>query len=138
MLLARAPTVDVGKCAAGAELQRWVMFLSLANKRPQPTTSGSQSRDTTNSMKRLFGIGGEQAPTKSLDEVSETMDARSQHIDTKVKAIDHELLDLKKQMATAKGPGLTRLKQKAMMLLKQRKMLDGQCVPSPRLLPPPH
>jgi hypothetical protein len=88
-------------------------------------------------MKRLFGIGGEKAPTKTLDEVSETMDARGQHIDTKVKAIDHELLDLKKQMAVAKGPGLARLKQRAMMLLKQRKMLDAQCVPTHRFFPIP-
>jgi charged multivesicular body protein 5 len=77
-------------------------------------------------MKRLFGIGGEAAPVKSLDEVAETMDARSAHVDTKVKAIDHELMELKKQMAVVKGPGLTRLKQRAMMLLKQRKVLDQQ------------
>jgi hypothetical protein len=84
------------------------------------------SRTAINPMKRLFGIGADKAPQKSLDEVSEQMDARSGHLDTKVKAIDHELLELKKQMAVTKGPGLQRLKQRAMMLLKQRKVLDSQ------------
>jgi archaellum component FlaC len=77
-------------------------------------------------MKRLFGIGGDKAPEKTIDEVVEHMESRSSHVDSKVKAIDHELLELKKQMATTKGPGLQRLKQRAMMLLRQRKVLDQQ------------
>ena len=80
-------------------------------------------------MKRLFGIGGDKAPVKSLDEVSETMEARATHVDAKVKAIDHELLELKKQIQATKGPSLQRLKQRAMMLLKQRKVLDQQLAP---------
>jgi hypothetical protein len=91
-----------------------------------PKTELLQQNSSKHQMKRLFGLGGDKAPAKSLDEVSETMDARSAHVDTKVKAIDHELLDLKKQMAVTKGPGLQRLKQRAMMLLKQRKVLDTQ------------
>ena len=107
--------------AVGQSLLAW---LGLRDKRNVPKYGAFDPQPIT--MKRLFGIGADKAPTKSLDEVSETMDARSAHIDTKVKAIDHELLELKKQMAATKGPGLQRLKQRAMMLLKQRKVLDTQ------------
>ena len=37
-----------------------------------------------------------------------------------------QLNDLKKQMAVAKGSRLAQLKQKAMMVLKRRKMYDNQ------------
>jgi len=93
-----------------------------------------QPENQSSKMKRLFGIGGDKAPIKSLDEVAETMEQRGSHVDGKVKAIDHELLEIKKQLATAKGPGVTRLKQRAMMLLKQRKVLDQQFASPP--LPP--
>ncbi len=115
--------------AVGQSLLAW---LGLRDKRNVPKYGAFDPQPIT--MKRLFGIGADKAPTKSLDEVSETMDARSAHIDTKVKAIDHELLELKKQMAATKGPGLQRLKQRAMMLLKQRKVLDSQCVNLPHVV----
>ena len=54
------------------------------------------------------------------------MDARGKVIQGKVDECNVQLNELKKQMAVAKGSRLTQLKQKAMMVLKRRKMYENQ------------
>ena len=54
------------------------------------------------------------------------MDQRGKVIGTKIDECNTELAEIKKQMATAKGTRLKTLKQKALQILRRRKMYDGQ------------
>ncbi len=52
------------------------------------------------------------------------MDARTKVIQVKIDECNVQLNDLKKQMAVAKGTRLSSLKQKALQILRRRKMYD--------------
>ena len=52
------------------------------------------------------------------------MDQRGKVIQTKIDECNTQLADLKKQMATARGTGLNSLKQRALQVLRRRKMYD--------------
>lgn len=67
-----------------------------------------------------------EAPPPDMEEVSGRMDARMTNFQDKIKQIDQELATLKKQIKRAKGATKARLKRRAMMVLKRRKMLDQQ------------
>ena len=54
------------------------------------------------------------------------MDQRTKVIQAKVDECNVQLADLKKQMGTARGNGLKSLKQKALQVLRRRKMYDQQ------------
>ena len=54
------------------------------------------------------------------------MDARCKVIQVKVDECNVQLNELKKQMASAKGTRLNALKQKALQILRRRKMYDTQ------------
>ena len=54
------------------------------------------------------------------------MDSRGKVIQGKVDECNNELAKLKKEMATAKGTRLKTLKQKALQVLRRRKMYDTQ------------
>ena len=62
------------------------------------------------------------APT--LGETSAKLDQRGKVIQTKIDECNTQLADLKRQMATARGTGLNSLKQKALQVLRRRKMYD--------------
>ena len=87
-------------------------------------------------MDKLFGTGGskkkqQEAPKSqinapSLTETSGKLDQRGKVIQGKVDECNVQLQDIKKQMATAKGARLNSLKQKALQVLRRRKMYDQQ------------
>jgi hypothetical protein len=52
------------------------------------------------------------------------MDSRAKAIQVKVDECNQQLNELKVQMAAAKGQRLNALKQKALMVLRRRKMYD--------------
>jgi charged multivesicular body protein 5 len=66
------------------------------------------------------------APPPDMEEVSGRMDARMGTLQEKIKAMDLELAGLKKQIKRASGAAKVRLKKRAMMVLKRRKMIDAQ------------
>merc|ERR1711957_39152 len=81
------------------------------------------------SMDKLFGKSKPKAaPVQgpSLTETSEKLDGRSKVLQTKVDECNVQLATIKKEMAGAKGTKMGTLKQKAMMILKRRKMYDQQ------------
>ena len=47
-------------------------------------------------------------------------------IQTKIDECNTQLADIKKKMATARGSGLNSLKQRALQVLRRRKMYDQQ------------
>jgi len=78
-------------------------------------------------MKRFFGTKDKQ-PAVSLDEATKNMDVRVNSVDEKIKKLDQELFDLKGKMQKAR-PGTSThnmLKQKALKVLKQKKMYEQQ------------
>lgn len=68
----------------------------------------------------------EEPPPPDMDVVSGRMDARMSTLQDKIKKMDQELFQLKRQMKRAKGATKQRLMTRAKMVLKRRKMLDQQ------------
>ena len=77
-------------------------------------------------MKRLFGQKKNEAPAPTLADAGAKLDARGGVIDEKCKKLDGELLALRDQIQKTRGPQQERLKQRALQILKQKKMYDGQ------------
>eukprot|EP01110_Echinostelium_bisporum_P004972 TRINITY_DN22261_c0_g1_i1.p1 TRINITY_DN22261_c0_g1~~TRINITY_DN22261_c0_g1_i1.p1 ORF type:complete len:214 (-),score=49.22 TRINITY_DN22261_c0_g1_i1:48-689(-) len=79
-------------------------------------------------MRRLFGGNKNTAPPMTLEDASKKLDGRVTGIDERIKKLDSELLILKGQMAKTRpnSPSYNSLRQRAMRVLKQRKMYEAQ------------
>jgi len=78
-------------------------------------------------MNRIFGTGKPKAPPPNLTDVIANVDSRGDSIQKKVNMLDKELLKYKEQMKKMReGPSKNMVKQKAMRVLKQKKMYEGQ------------
>eukprot|EP01002_Notosolenus_urceolatus_P006471 NODE_2723_length_1053_cov_61.954183_g2271_i0.p1 GENE.NODE_2723_length_1053_cov_61.954183_g2271_i0~~NODE_2723_length_1053_cov_61.954183_g2271_i0.p1 ORF type:complete len:221 (+),score=49.11 NODE_2723_length_1053_cov_61.954183_g2271_i0:228-890(+) len=77
-------------------------------------------------MQRFFGKSKPQAPPPTLGETSERLDKRGNVLDSKITTLDQQLAQCRDEMGRARGPAKERIKQRAMQLLKQRKMYEGQ------------
>lgn len=78
-------------------------------------------------MNRLFGKNKEKVPPPNITDVVAGVDGRAETIEQKVAKLDVELKKLKDQMLKMReGPAKNGVKQKAMRLLKQRKMYESQ------------
>jgi charged multivesicular body protein 5 len=78
-------------------------------------------------MRRIFGVPKKPAepgpPPPSLTQASETIDKRVGLIDEKIRQCDEELKKYKSQMT---GPNATAVKNRAMTVLKRKKMYEAQ------------
>jgi charged multivesicular body protein 5 len=81
-------------------------------------------------MRRLFGRGDkpkeEAPPPPTLQDAGTRLQARGDTIDARIKKIDGDLMELRKQILATRGSTQERLKQRAMQLLKQKKMYEQQ------------
>lgn len=80
-------------------------------------------------MKRLFSFKKKKAapPPPSVEEASEKMNKRGDVINEKIKKLDAELCIYKEQLkSTRPGPSQNAIKARAMRVLKQKKMYEGQ------------
>ncbi|XP_051944184.1 charged multivesicular body protein 5 [Hippocampus zosterae] len=78
-------------------------------------------------MNRLFGRSKPRAPAPDLSQCIGNVDARGESIEKKISMLDAELFKYKEQMKKLKdGPSKNMVKQKAMRVLKQKKMYEGQ------------
>ena len=80
-------------------------------------------------MNKLFGAKKKvevkpEAPAVSLTETSSKLGERGDVVQHKVDACNKELVDIKKEMLNAKGMRKKTLQQKALHILKRRKMYD--------------
>lgn len=79
---------------------------------------------------RVFGrakAAAPEAPPPDLAAHQAAMGARVPELDRKIGELDAQLLKLKQQMAAARVPSQQNaLKQQALMLLKRKKMYEGQ------------
>lgn len=77
-------------------------------------------------MNRLFGSKNT-APKPSLTDAQGNIDSRVSSMDVKLAKINAELGTYQQKMSRMRdGPGKNALKQKALKLLRQRKMIEGQ------------
>ena len=82
-------------------------------------------------MNKLFGASKKKEEPKAnpnaptLTETSEKLDERGKVVQNKVDSCNKELAAIKEEMRTAKGMRLKQLKQKALQILKRRKMYDS-------------
>jgi len=77
-------------------------------------------------MNRIFGTSNAK-PTPSLQDAIASTDARTAAIEVKVKKLDAELQGHKDKMAKMKaGPGKNAVQQRALQVLKQKKMYEAQ------------
>ncbi|XP_046683775.1 charged multivesicular body protein 5 [Homalodisca vitripennis] len=78
-------------------------------------------------MNRLFGRGKPKEPPPNLNDVIQGVDSRADSVDKKIARLDAELKKYKDQMAKMReGPAKNNVKQKALRVLKQKKMYESQ------------
>lgn len=77
-------------------------------------------------MKRIFGQKKDVAPAPTLSDAGAKVDSRVSGLDEKIRALDSELSGYKEKMKKAKGPALKTLRQRAMTVLKRKKMYEQQ------------
>lgn len=78
-------------------------------------------------MNRIFGSGKPKAPPPNLTDCIGTVDSRTESTEKKIAKLDAELAKYKDQMKKMRdGPSKNMVKQKAMRVLKQKRMYEGQ------------
>ncbi|XP_028290173.1 charged multivesicular body protein 5 [Gouania willdenowi] len=78
-------------------------------------------------MNRIFGKGKGKAPPPNLTNCIETVDSRAESVDKKISRLEAELVKYKDQMKKMRdGPSKNMVKQKAMRVLKQKRMYENQ------------
>ncbi|KAL3985394.1 Charged multivesicular body protein 5 [Acanthocheilonema viteae] len=78
-------------------------------------------------MRRIFGTSGKKEPQPTLTDAIANIDSRTESIEKKIARLDGELVKYKDQMKKMReGPGKNQLKQKALRILKQKRMYENQ------------
>ncbi|PZC85536.1 hypothetical protein B5X24_HaOG216644 [Helicoverpa armigera] len=78
-------------------------------------------------MNRIFGRGKPKEPGPSINDCISSVDSRADNIEQKVQKLENELRKYKDQMNKMReGPAKNSVKQKAMRVLKQKKMYEQQ------------
>jgi charged multivesicular body protein 5 len=99
----------------------------LSIKKRTLLPASSISRERADVMDRLFGGGKKKAPPPNLTDCINNVDSRSESIEKKISKLDLELKKYKDQMAKMRnGPAKNAVKQRALRILKQKKMYENQ------------
>ncbi|XP_028140379.1 charged multivesicular body protein 5 [Diabrotica virgifera virgifera] len=78
-------------------------------------------------MNRLFGKGKPKEPGPSITDVISGVDQRAEGVEKKINALENDLRKFRDQMSKMReGPAKNAVKQKALRILKQKKMYEGQ------------
>ncbi|KAJ6767622.1 CHARGED MULTIVESICULAR BODY PROTEIN 5-LIKE [Salix koriyanagi] len=78
-------------------------------------------------MKRVFGVKKDKEPPPTIQDSSERINKRGDTVDEKIKKLDAELARYKEQIKnTRPGPAQVAVKARAMRILKQKRMYEGQ------------
>ncbi|KAK6137748.1 hypothetical protein DH2020_028500 [Rehmannia glutinosa] len=78
-------------------------------------------------MKRVFGLKKDKEPPPSVQDASDRITKRGDNVEDKIKKLDAELARFKEQIKkTRPGPALEAVKARAMRVLKQKRMYEGQ------------
>jgi charged multivesicular body protein 5 len=76
-------------------------------------------------MNRLFGKKKPEAPAKTLDDASQSLEKRGTVIDAKIGKLDAELLKCREMIQKTRGPQQQRYKQRALQILQQKRSYEG-------------
>ncbi|CCD64086.1 Charged multivesicular body protein 5 [Caenorhabditis elegans] len=77
-------------------------------------------------MNRIFGTG-KKVPPPDLNNAISNVESRSDSIDKKIQKLDQDLMKLRDQMSKMReGPSKNLIKQKALRVLKQKRMYENQ------------
>ncbi|XP_022919398.1 charged multivesicular body protein 5 [Onthophagus taurus] len=78
-------------------------------------------------MNRLFGKGKPKEPGPSISDCITGVDTRAEGVEKKINALETDLRKYRDQMAKMReGPAKNAIKQKALRVLKQKKMYESQ------------
>ncbi|XP_057789251.1 vacuolar protein sorting-associated protein 60.1-like isoform X2 [Salvia miltiorrhiza] len=78
-------------------------------------------------MKRVFGAKKDKEPPPSVQDASDRITKRGDNVEEKIKKLDAELARYKEQIKkTRPGPAQEAVKARAMRVLKQKRMYEGQ------------
>ncbi|VDN02412.1 unnamed protein product [Thelazia callipaeda] len=78
-------------------------------------------------MRRIFGTSSKKTPEPNLTDAIASIDSRSESIDKKIARLDAELVKYKDELRKMReGPGKNQVKQKALRILKQKRMYENQ------------
>eukprot|EP00560_Eucampia_antarctica_P008657 CAMPEP_0197825178 /NCGR_PEP_ID=MMETSP1437-20131217/2306_1 /TAXON_ID=49252 ORGANISM="Eucampia antarctica, Strain CCMP1452" /NCGR_SAMPLE_ID=MMETSP1437 /ASSEMBLY_ACC=CAM_ASM_001096 /LENGTH=225 /DNA_ID=CAMNT_0043425073 /DNA_START=118 /DNA_END=795 /DNA_ORIENTATION=- len=78
-------------------------------------------------MNRVFGKKKAAAPAPSLDDASDGLGKRGEHMDSKIGALEKELKVYKDKMKATKSPAVKKnLQKRAMDVLKRKRMYEQQ------------
>lgn len=78
-------------------------------------------------MQRMFGKPKNTGPQPTLGDAISSTDSRVDSLDKKIIQLDNELVKFKQQMSRMRdGTGKNAVKRRAMTVLKQKKMYEGQ------------
>ncbi|CAI9091405.1 OLC1v1026431C1 [Oldenlandia corymbosa var. corymbosa] len=78
-------------------------------------------------MKRVFGVKKDKEPPPSIQDASDRINKRGDTVDEKIKKLDTELAKYREQLKKMRpGPAQEAVKARAMRVLKQKKMYEGQ------------
>ncbi|CAO2833051.1 unnamed protein product [Amaranthus hypochondriacus] len=78
-------------------------------------------------MQRIFGVKKQKDPPPSVQDASHRINKRGEAVDEKIKKLDAELARYKEQLKkTRPGPAQEAVKARAMRVLKQKRMYEGQ------------
>lgn len=78
-------------------------------------------------MRRVFGAKKDKEPPLSVHDASDRVNKRGETVDEKIKKLDAELARYREQLKrTRPGPAQEAIKARAMRVLKQKKMYEGQ------------
>jgi len=87
----------------------------------------SHSSALNGKMNRLFGRSKPKGPAPNLNDCISNIDSRGESIDKKISRLDQELAKYREQMKKMRdGPSKNMVKQKAMRVLKQKRMYENQ------------
>ncbi|KAJ3070132.1 hypothetical protein HDU98_006832 [Podochytrium sp. JEL0797] len=76
---------------------------------------------------RLLGSSKPKTPAPTVQDAIRNIDERADSVEVKIKRLDAELIKYKEQMGKMRdGPGKDAVKQKALRVLKQKKLYEGQ------------
>ncbi|MFH4982464.1 hypothetical protein AB6A40_009173 [Gnathostoma spinigerum] len=78
-------------------------------------------------MRRLFGTSGKKEPPPNLSDCIANLDSRGETVEKKIAKLDAELVNYKDKLKTMReGPSKNMVKQKALRILKQKRMYEAQ------------
>lgn len=78
-------------------------------------------------MNRLFGKSKkDEVPKPTLEDASSRLETRGAALEQRIQKSDQELIKLKQLIQNSRGPTKERYMQRAMQLLQQKRMVEGQ------------